>query len=63
MEIFSRSGTRFLAHIKKVDNSRLVYGCDTYMGEAEAGKIGMMLKIPFIPYRKKIEYPEVENLE
>ncbi|NNE25433.1 MAG: sterol desaturase family protein [Saprospiraceae bacterium] len=48
---------------KKVDNTRLVYGCDTYMGEAEAGNIGMMLKIPFIPYRSKIEYAESENLE
>ena len=47
---------------KVADNTKLVYGCDTYMGEEEANNIGMMLKIPFIPYRERIEYEKEELL-
>lgn len=53
---------RIFRTFKRVDNSKLVYGCDTYMGDKEANDIGMMLKLPFTPYRKTIEYPEDEVL-
>lgn len=45
-----------------VDNSKLIYGCDTYMAKKEANNIAMMLKIPFIPYRKRIDYEHEEAL-
>ncbi|MBT8229387.1 MAG: sterol desaturase family protein [Bacteroidia bacterium] len=47
---------------KRVNNKNLVYGCDTYMAKEEANNIGMMLKIPFIPYRKRIHYENDEVL-
>ncbi len=53
---------RIFQTFRRVDNKKLIYGCDTYMGEKESDNIGMMLKIPFIPYRKTIKYPEEELL-
>jgi len=46
----------------KVDNSKLVYGVDTHMTEQETESIVGILKIPFKPYKKHIEYQEVETL-
>jgi len=53
---------RIFQTFKRVNNKNLVYGCDTYMNDAEANDIVMMLKIPFIPYRKTLKYPEEEIL-
>lgn len=46
----------------KVDNSKLVYGVDTYYQKEDTNNIINMLKIPFAPYRKRIEYDVEEKL-
>lgn len=46
----------------EVDNSKLVYGVDTYMNPNEAHNIGFLLKLPFSGYRKPIEYDKEEVL-
>jgi hypothetical protein len=46
----------------KVDNSKLIYGVDTYMNSDEAQNVGTLLKIPFLGYRKPIEYDNEEKL-
>ncbi len=46
----------------EVDNTKLVYGVDTYMTHEEAGKIGSLLKIPFSGYRDHIKYDQEESL-
>ena len=53
---------RIFTTYKKVDNKKLIYGVDTHMDKAEIEDIGFMLKIPFLPYRKHIEYPDKEVL-
>lgn len=45
-----------------VDNSKLVYGLDTYMDPEEASNLGNLLKIPFAGYRPHIDYKEEEKL-
>lgn len=45
-----------------VDNSKLVYGVDTYMTNEEANNVGTLLKIPFVGYREHIKYDEEEVL-
>ncbi len=46
----------------KVDNSKLVYGVDTYMDKEETENIWTMLKIPFTGYRSHITYEKEEKL-
>lgn len=46
----------------EVDNSKLVYGVDTYMNPKEAHNIGFLLKLPFSGYREPIEYDKEEVL-
>jgi len=46
----------------KVDNSKLVYGVDTYMAHDEAHNMSTLLKIPFQGYREPIEYEREEEL-
>ena len=46
----------------RVDNSKLNYGVDTHMDPKEVNDIKYMLKVPFLPYRKHIEYSEKEVL-
>ncbi len=45
-----------------VDNTKLVYGVDTYMDKKEASNVGNLLKIPFSGYREPIEYDKEESL-
>lgn len=44
-------------------NNKLKYGVDTFMAPEEANQVGTLLKIPFMPYRKTIEYQDEEVLE
>jgi sterol desaturase/sphingolipid hydroxylase (fatty acid hydroxylase superfamily) len=53
---------RIFSTYRRVRNKKLVYGLDTYMADNEADDIVTMLKLPFIPYRKSIEYPDEERL-
>lgn len=46
----------------KVDNTKLIYGVDTYMDPTEANNIGTLLKIPFTGYRPPIKYQKEEDL-
>jgi len=46
----------------RVENSKLKYGVDTHMDPKEINDIKFMLKIPFMPYRKHIEYSDKEVL-
>ena len=46
----------------EVDNSKLVYGLDTYMEEREARHMGELLLHPFRGYRDPISYSEKEKL-
>jgi sterol desaturase/sphingolipid hydroxylase (fatty acid hydroxylase superfamily) len=59
--IFSFWDRLFGTYIK-VDNSKLVYGVDTYMDPKEAQNVGKLLKIPFAGYRAHIEYDTEEKL-
>jgi hypothetical protein len=45
-----------------VDNDKLVYGLDTHMHVKEIESIWELLKIPFVPYRDRIEYDKEEKL-
>ncbi|MEL7161655.1 MAG: sterol desaturase family protein [Bacteroidota bacterium] len=45
-----------------VDNSKLVYGVDTHMDEADHQHIGQMLKIPFAGKRPTLTYEREEKL-
>ena len=47
---------------RKVDNSKLVYGLDTYMEAENVNQIGFLLKAPFKGYRTRIEYTQEEEL-
>lgn len=53
---------RIFSTYVKVDNSKLVYGVDTYMDKEDTDSIVNMLKLPFTPYRKRIEYDQEEVL-
>jgi sterol desaturase/sphingolipid hydroxylase (fatty acid hydroxylase superfamily) len=44
------------------DNSKLVYGVDTYMDKEEASSVINLLKIPFAGYRQPVEYSGEEKL-
>ncbi len=46
----------------KVDNEKLVYGVDTYPDAKDVESIGFLLKLPFVGYRKMIEYEKEEKL-
>ncbi|UZR99242.1 sterol desaturase family protein [Chondrinema litorale] len=46
----------------KVDNKKLKYGVDTYMGEKDANDLVTMLKIPFQRYRPTPKYNKEEKL-
>jgi len=59
--IFSFWDRMFGTYIK-VDNSKLIYGVDTYMDPSESQNVGNLLKIPFAGYRQHIEYEEEEKL-
>lgn len=45
-----------------VDNSKLVYGVDTYMADKEANDVVTLLKIPFGGYRTPVKYEKEEEL-
>ena len=45
-----------------VENSRLVYGLDTYTDSREVESIGTILKMPFMKYRQPLTYDEPEKL-
>ncbi len=53
---------RLLGTMIKVDNNKLIYGLDTHMNKPEASSIKNLLKIPFAPYRSRIEYEKEEDL-
>lgn len=53
---------RIFATYSKVDNSKLIYGVDTYMEKEDTESIIHMLKLPFTPYRERIEYEKEEVL-
>lgn len=59
--IFSFWDRIFSTYIS-VKNSKLVYGVDTHMDPQQVNNVGFMLKIPFLPYRPKIEYSDEEVL-
>lgn len=59
--IFSFWDRIFRTYVE-VDNSKLNYGVDTYYSKEDSNSLVRMLKIPFEPYRKRIEYPEEEKL-
>ena len=46
----------------EADNRKLRYGLDTHMEHREAHHIGELLRIPFLPYKKRLEYPDEEHL-
>lgn len=46
----------------EVDNSQLIYGLDTHMGEDETGNIVEILKIPINGYKGRIDYDKEELL-
>ena len=53
---------RLFGTYQVVDNKKLVYGVDIWMEEKDANDLVQLLKIPFLPYRKTIEYEEEEKL-
>lgn len=53
---------RLFGTFSKVDNSKLVYGVDTYMDVHQTNHIGELLKIPFAGYREHIQYDKEEVL-
>ena len=53
---------RLFSTYTKVDNSKLVYGVDTYMSQEETDDIIGILKIPMKPYKGHIKYPSEEIL-
>lgn len=53
---------RIFGTFVEVDNRKLVYGLDTHMDSKETESIVELLKIPFIPYRDRIEYQDEEVL-
>jgi sterol desaturase/sphingolipid hydroxylase (fatty acid hydroxylase superfamily) len=53
---------RLFGTFARVDNSKLVYGLDTYMAPEEAENIIELLKIPFVGYRPSIKYKQEEKL-
>lgn len=53
---------RLFGTFARADNHRLVYGLDTHMDARETDSILQMLKMPFTPYRKPVEYDKPEQL-
>ena len=53
---------RIFSTFVKVDNSKLTYGVDTHMDKENVENIWYMLKLPFTPHRRHIEYREDEVL-
>ncbi len=53
---------RVFGTYKVVDNTKLVYGVDTYMDKEEASSLMNLLKIPFAGYRHPIDHPTEEKL-
>ncbi|MDX2302022.1 MAG: sterol desaturase family protein [Microscillaceae bacterium] len=53
---------RIFGTYQVVDNSKLVYGVDTYMNPKEADDLVNLLKIPFAGYRPSKKYKEEEKL-
>lgn len=53
---------RIFGTYSKVDNSKLIYGLDTYPEDKENMSIATLLKIPFSGYRKPINYSSEEKL-
>lgn len=44
------------------DNTKLVYGLDTYPDSREVSDMVTILKMPFLPYRSPVSYPTEEKL-
>lgn len=59
--IFSIWDRLFGTYIE-VDNEKLRYGVDTHMDPQEAGRIGSLLRIPFLKYRGHVKYDQEEVL-
>ncbi len=53
---------RLFGTLAFVDNTKLIYGVDTYPDQHQTSNIWEILKIPFVGYRKPIEYPQEEKL-
>ncbi len=53
---------RMFGTFAAVDNSKLVYGLDTYPDVKETYSIAKILKMPFEKYREPIEYSDAEKL-
>jgi sterol desaturase/sphingolipid hydroxylase (fatty acid hydroxylase superfamily) len=45
-----------------VDNTKLIYGVDTYMDKEEASNVLQLLKMPFKGYRTPVQYEKEEEL-
>lgn len=53
---------RIFQTFQYVDNTKLIYGVDTYMSSEETTDVINLLKIPFSGHRPHINYPEKEVL-
>ena len=53
---------RMLNTYMTADNTKLIYGVDTYMDKEEASSVINLLKIPFAGHRSHIEYGSEEKL-
>lgn len=53
---------RIFGTYKIADNSKLIYGVDTHMEGEASSNLMTNLKMPFMPYRKRIEYEREEVL-
>lgn len=53
---------RIFGTFKKANHEKIIFGLDTHMRKEESDHIGTLLKIPFMPYRTSINYPQEEKL-
>lgn len=53
---------RIFGTYQVVDNTKLIYGVDTYMEKTESSDLMHLLKLPFSGYRQPVEYKQEEKL-
>lgn len=53
---------RLFGTFVQADNQKLVYGLDTHMDAQASDSVLHMLKMPFLPYRKPVDYEQPEQL-
>lgn len=53
---------RLFGTFVQADNQKLVYGLDTHMDAQASDSVLHMLKMPFLPYRKPVDYEHPEQL-